>query len=224
MKQKPPLPGPSPLLRNMLSRAMPDIREPSEERAEGHLIELSHSLVGSDGLEIAFDIAKAPVPPRRYVAEVCSVGIKDCHLRLVFGQRALGDDDQLDSALVIRLSPHAAHNFVNMVDGMNRPGLEGIAAVVGVKAEPLLVKVTRPTQMAHLEANIAALGVSGFESCLDFYHASPFAMKNIEKKKHVGIEPVVRVTLSTGMLLSLISRARELVVELPAPPASGEQR
>lgn len=203
---------------------MPDIREPSEDRSEGHLIELSHSLVGSHGVEIAFDIAKAPVPPRRYVAEVCSVGIKDRHLRLVFGQRTLGDDEHLDSALVIRLSPHAAHHFVNMVDGMNRPGLEGIVAIVGVRAEPLLENLTRPTQMAHLEANMAALGVSGFESCLDFYHISPFVMKNIENKKQVGIEPVVRVTLSTGMLLSLISRSRELVVELPAPPTSGEQR
>lgn len=202
----------------MLSRALPDVREPSEERADGHLIELSHSLVGSDGLEIAFDISKAPVPPRRYVAEVCSVSIVDNHLRLVFGQRALGEDEQLDSALIIRLSPHAAHHFVNMIDSMNRPGLEAIAATVGVKVEPLWEKLPRPTQMAHLEANMAALGVSGFESCLDFYHASPFVMRNIEQKKQVGIEPVVRVTLSTGMLLSLISCARVLVVELPAPP------
>lgn len=208
----------------MLARALPDVREPAEEREEGHLIELSHSLVGSDGIEIAFDISKAPVPPRRYVAEVCSVSIIDGHLRLVFGQRALGEDDQLDSALVIRLSPHAAHHFVNMVYGMNRPGLDAIAAVVGVKPEPLMSKVPRPTQMAHLEANMAALGVSGFEACLDFYHASPFVMRNIEKKKQVGVEPVVRVTLSTGMLLSLTSRARELVVELPAPPKPGVQK
>jgi hypothetical protein len=209
----------------MLSRSLPDIREPATERHDGHLVEISHSAVGGSGfVGISFDVSKAPVPPRRYVAEVCSVSIDGDQLRLVFGQRVLGAPDELDSALVIPLSPPAAADFVAMLDSMKDPGLEAIAAAVGVTPQPLLEKVPRPSQVAYLAANIAALGVQSFESCVDFYHASPFVMRNVEKKKQIGLEPVVRITMSTGLLLSLAASARELLVQLPVfPPVGGRK-
>lgn len=215
MKQKPAAAAPSRLLTTMISHAVPDYREPSPARNEGHLIDVTHRRSGNDVVEVGFDISSAPVPPRHYVAEVCFVDVNDGHLRLVFGQRALGIGEELESAIVIRLSPHAAHNFVDLIFGMTHPGLEAIAATMNIAPTPLLSSITRPVHVAHLAANMAAVGVSGYESCLDFYQTSPFAMKHIEKKKQIGVEPVVRVNLSTGLLLSLASEAKSLVANFP---------
>lgn len=213
---------PSPLVKSMVARAVPDIRQPSTDRDEGHLLDVSRKLTGNDLMSINVDISSAPVPPRRYVAEVCSVSLHGGHLRLIFGQVALGEESALESALVIRLTPHSAHHFVEMLGGMKRPGLQVIAEKVGIPPIPLLAEVSRPAQTAHLAANMAALAVSGFESCLDFYQASAFSMHYVGKKDRLGVEPVVRIDLSTGLLISLARRATELVVELPAPPSVGE--
>jgi hypothetical protein len=200
-----------------------EVREAARERFDGHLVDISHhSGPTSGGVSVRLDVSAAPVPPRRYEAEVGAVSLIDGHLRLVFGQSVLGAEEELDSALVIRLAPEAAHSFVAMIFAMSNPGLEAIARITGARTEPLLSTVPRPAQVARLAANMAAVGVSGFESCIDFYHASPFVMRNIETKKQIGVEPVVRITLSTGLFLSLALEARTLVAQLPDLTPAGD--
>ena len=62
MNQRSTPPAPSRLLKSMMMNALPDLREASTARDEGHLIDVTRMLSGNDVIAIGFDISKAPVP------------------------------------------------------------------------------------------------------------------------------------------------------------------
>lgn len=167
-----------------------------------------------DTIRLGIDINSAPVPPRRYAADICSVvnGGKD--VKIIFGQENLGEGP-LESAIVIRLSYVAVQWFVNSVAEMNSPSLEEILEGMNLDPEVLSTVNERPFQTANLVANFAAVGVSGFETCMDFYHASPFAMRALPGRNNLEVEPVVRVDLRTSLFASLVTELNQIALQLP---------
>jgi hypothetical protein len=142
-------------------------------------------------------------------------------LRLIFGQNSLGGGP-LDTALVIRMSPMAGRQFAESTDQMENPGLNAIAENVGITAESLVQITVRPHQTANMVANFVAAAVSGYETCLDFYHASAFAMRNVAHQNSLELEPVVRVDMRTSIFMSLVSEIQAIVKTLPVPKAEAQ--
>lgn len=165
-------------------------------------------------LTFGIDIASAPVPPRRYTAESAGMRTSNGDVRFLFGQHYL-DEAALESMVSVRMNPIATKQLLVSIDEMKDPGLENIARIMGVSASPLTEAFQRPQHMANMVANLAAIAVSGFETCIDFYHASAFAYGNVKKSDRLEVEPVVRIDLQTSVFLSIVKRMRELVSEFP---------
>lgn len=68
-----------------------------------------------------------------------------------------------------------------------------------------------PTSTVALAVTVILAGFAGGEGCLDFYHASPFAVHRVtEGATQIGLEPVVRVTLPTAALFALLDELRRI--------------
>jgi hypothetical protein len=62
---------------------------------------------------------------------------------------------------------------------------------------------------------MAIFAMTGQDSCIDFYQASPFAMAVALRAKKLQLDPVVRVEVRTPLLISLIAELRtQLAQEL----------
>ena len=86
----------------------------------------------------------------------------------------------------------------------------GIAEGVGIAPSPLVDIATKPHQMALVVANFVQAGVSRYETTIDFYRATPFAIQKAKANRDVTLEPVVRVDIQTGQFMSLASRLAEI--------------
>jgi hypothetical protein len=182
----------APRLQNLIASS-------ASARKEGEpvpLVALGQEHQGQFGV----DVSKAPVPQRRYAAEICSLSGDMHEVRIVFAQRCLMGDT-LESAIVIRMSRKAAGEFLNSVD---MPQIESMVATGSVE---LLDTITgRPRNTANMVANLVSVGVVDNETCMDFYHASAFAIAKIHNQSKLELEPVVRVDLRTSLFLPMMQK------------------
>ena len=190
-------------------------------RYEGHPLSVLKMPAGlgssEDVITVGLDISSAPVPQGRFAAELCEVRFEFNDLRLIFAQRTL-DRGGLDSALIVRMNPIAGHQLLRSINDMQRPGLDGIAEAMGIQATPLAKISQQPSQMANVVANLVAIAVSGFETCMDFYHASAFAMRNVTDSDTLAVEPIVRVDVQTAVFVSMVQELRALESVMPPEP------
>ena len=190
-------------------------------RDDGHpltLLELPEGLGRSqDAVSFGLDISAAPVPQRRYAAELCQVSYVYNDVRFIFGQRNISNEG-LNSALVVRMSPLATGQLLKSIEEMSSPGLEAIAKTMGISATPLMPISQQPAQMANVVANLVAIAVSGYETCIDFYHASAFAMRMAADTKTFSVEPIVRVDIQTSIFLSMVQELQTIVKSFPRLP------
>lgn len=183
-------------------------------RSEGHAVAMIPMDRTSSGDVVGFglDLATAPVPSRRYAADVCFVELEDGAVKFVFGQRGLSD---FESALIVRMNPHAARQFLDSLREMNSPSIKELAAMVDAEMRPQR-KIGEARQSVGVVANIAAVALTTWEGCIDFYHASAFAFRAFARKSgHLEVEPVVRVDLSMGLFLGLVDALERLASQLP---------
>lgn len=182
-------------------------------RSEGHAVALQK--VSEDAATVTFglDMSMAPVPQRRYAAELATVKCDGQDVKFIFGQSSLGGG-AWDSALVIRMNPVSAKQLSESVDHMGNPSLAQIAEMSGFMAESLSEIHEQPRQTAYMVANFAGIGVSGHETCIDLYHASAFAMRNLHESKALEVEPVVRVDIRTSIFMSLVSELAQIVQKM----------
>lgn len=179
-------------------------------RSEGHSVHFEHlDAHGAVGL----DVSKAPVPSRRYAAEACAVDSDGRDMRIVFVQSAVFGDE-IETALVVRMNPTAVVQYAESVTSMKSPNLTEIAEIMKVVPEPLLEIKSRPHQTVKVVANLVSMAVAGHETCIDFYHASAFAVRKSEGQNKIEVEPVVRVDMSTSLFLSLNDRMQEIASQL----------
>lgn len=194
----------SPLLQSIMS---------SKERSEGHPIPIKTVGVTESGdTKYSIDVAGAAMPQRRYAAEMCSMTFNDFDAKIVFAQSCLVPDG-LDSALVIRMSPQALIDLADTFTGFSKQ-IAALKAQLDFKEDPLVVIDKRPHNMATAVANICSVAIAGHETCLDFYHASAFAMGKSRSNSSLEIEPVVRVDMRTSQFASLLDKVNEVAKHL----------
>lgn len=197
--------APSALMQRLVSSAAPD-------RSEGLPVPLLRipETDANHQAHFGIELSKAPVPQRRYAAEICTLRFDGLEARFIFGQRCL-IGDTLDSALVIRMSPKALKEFADSLDGMS---ISTIPHELQLASESLTEITSRPQQMANVVANLVSVGVADQETCLDFYHASAFAIGKAHKETKLEVEPVVRVDIRTSLFIALVSKLNEISTEI----------
>jgi hypothetical protein len=197
--------APSALVRTLVSGR--------NHRSEGHAVALHR--VSEDAATVTFglDMSMAPVPQRRYAADLAALKYDGQDIKFIFGQSSLVGG-AWDSALVIRMNPVSAKQLFESVDQMGNPSLAQIAEISGFTAEFLSEIRDEPRQTANMVANFAGIGVSGHETCIDLYHASAFAMRNLHESGALEVEPVVRVDIRTSIFMSIVSGLAKIVQQM----------
>lgn len=184
---------------------------------EGAVVELARRPVtrpdGSTGLELNIDLALAPVPEKRYVADVASLNYADGVLQMLFGQRKIARSDALRSLIVVQMTSTAAGQFVKTLAGFE-PGVRTWLEQNSIRSQLSNIE-EEPEQTVTLFANMIGLAFAGREACMDFYHASAFSLHYVQQNRKMAVEPVVRVIVGSGLLLALIDRLHEFEPTFP---------
>src|SRR5258708_6901353 len=85
-------------------------------QGEGAVVELARRQVtqpdGSTALELNLDLSMAPVPEKRYVADIASLIYEDDVVQLLFGQKKVGRHSGLRSLIVVQMTSTAASHFL----------------------------------------------------------------------------------------------------------------
>ncbi len=182
----------------------------SNRTGEGIPVDMAfRPIIGVDGTTTSvatLNLADAQVPERRYVADFCAIiRSQNDVVKVVFGQSKLMSKD-LKTALVLHLVPHAIRSILGAVRGVDSPTFFEIALRNGIPEVELSEIEAEPEQVVTLAASMAMIGVSGREACLDFYHASPFAVLQSHTTKKMLIDPVVRVTIQAAQMYAMLRR------------------
>ncbi|RZF29999.1 hypothetical protein EVC45_10420 [Paraburkholderia sp. UYCP14C] len=163
----------------------------------------------SDGsFQFGLDLNEVPVPSRRYIADVGCVVQSRGEVKLIFGQERIGTSS-LRSMLIVQMSELGAKQCLQSFVAMS-PSLTDIAGTVGVESEKLSVDLVEPDQAVSFAANFVAAAIVGAEACLDFYHASPFALRSVHLSKKLSVEPVVRVDIRLSLLMAMIDELERI--------------
>ena len=153
------------------------------------------------------DLSKAPVPDRKFTADVCSVLFGEYTVRLVFGQERI-DGKGLRSAIVIQMSRASASNIVRMFDAMKDPSVDEIARLNKIAIEQLSTGLDEPPQALTVSANMSIIAISGHDACIDFYEASPFSLGVAIRSQKLALDPVVRIDLRASLVFGLMAAMR----------------
>lgn len=170
-------------------------------------------LDGSTLLEVGFDLAEAPVPARRYIAEIAQVVQEPELVRLCFGQRLVVGKG-LRSLLVLNMTPDHLADFLRSCDQF-WVNVQSQVKSSGIEPIPLYRITEEPSQTVSMAVNLIAAAYASREACLDCYHISPFTFRALQHSDHIGLNPVVRIDLPTSLLYSLLKALLELRSALP---------
>jgi hypothetical protein len=194
---------------------------PHPRHGEGVIIETARRMVplpnGSSSFELVLDFGKAPVPERKYVANVGSVTYeKDEALYLIFGQRTVaGRTRELRTIIEVAVSSVGALMFLRSLESI-REQLKVLDRQIGhVDGLSDVAQEVPGPQTATLAANQIVIAFSGREAVMDFYHASPFVLSQLNNNGKFAVDPVVRVILPSRLLLTVISKVEEYKKEFP---------
>lgn len=177
-----------------------------------------HTFVATDGKSISqlgVDLSRATVPDRKYAADTCAVSYAKQTVRIIFGQERF-DTGELRSAVAVKMSPRGVVQFLASIETAMPEDVIKAISNDGVEAQNLVSADLEPKQIAVvLVANMAIAAASSSEACVDFYQASPFAMgvamqSTSNSTAPLAVEAVVRVDLSTGLLLGLIDELKRV--------------
>ena len=168
---------------------------------------------GRTGQLISVDLTQAPVPDRRYVSDAAAIVADEHELKVCFAQRKLASDS-LRSMLVVHIPYEGVYRFLESLDGFVSTLKEFAKKVDLAKAQLMDIK-EEPAQTVALTANIVGVSFSGRDACLDFYHTSAFAIMALKSGGPFVVDPVVRVTLTSGQLLSIIERVQAMKDSFP---------
>lgn len=169
---------------------------------------------GQTVMSLSLDFTTAPVPDRKYVADVAWVVQATDSIKLLFGQNKVSSG--LRSLLVINISPESAKVFINAIDLVQKPSFREIAELTQL-AIPQLIEITEePEQTIAFKANIISGSVSGHDACIDFYYISPISMRNLATMDKAGIDAVVRVDIQVNLFVAFIEQLKVVSQNYPS--------
>ena len=174
--------------------------------------EHSVDVKGATGVLLTIDFTSAPVPDRRYAADIAAVERVNDMVNIIFGQTKVGGGFR--SLLIINMSASAVHQFLRSLADI-LPTIREYAKRISLAKVDLTEVGQEPNQTVALTANLVAASQSGREACLDFYYSSPWVMMQVKKGGEFAAEPIVRITLTTGLLLAISTKLESVGAELP---------
>lgn len=173
---------------------------------EGYLLDMTVVDSDTSSQTVVVNGLSVPVPDRKYACDAAQVLFTNTGVRLLFGQ-CLPVGNGLLSMLVINI---AAESIMQFLGSINHEFEESAKAYLKDKGgvPSLSTFQENAEQSVVLTGSFILAGYTGFASCLDIYNASPFSIQQMAAMKKLAVEPVVRVNLSTGLMLALIDALR----------------
>jgi hypothetical protein len=171
---------------------------------------------GKTDVQLQLNMLEAPTPARRYAAETAMVEVADDLVRLTFGQFG-HSKKSLRTLLVVRMYPEAVRRLLTSSNDLTSAVTEFMGRN-SLKAQVLPETVEEdPPHVVLVDSNVVAIGFSGREAEADFYHVTPMALRRTEQTQSNDLEldPVVRVSLPTTMLASVLALLYGLGDRLP---------
>lgn len=182
----------------------------SYRQGEGYPLTVSSRASGDPGkTTLEFSLHELPVPDRRYVADVASVIRANGFVRMLFGQTKI-DGVQLRSLLDIHFPISAISRFLGTAKALE-VAFDELKSSSEFSPVYLSDIKDEPEQTIGLTANILMASCSGEESCMDLYQISPYSVAEVKKGRGLSADPVVRVSLPTELLLSLIEEFHSII-------------
>jgi hypothetical protein len=167
---------------------------------------------GSKAVFVGFDMALAPVPDRKYVADAANFIQADDSAKLLFGQRKISGSS-LRSLLVVHLSNES---LTQLADISRQISVQLSAYLKERKLDTIsfLDINEEPAQTIGFSANIIGCAYAGTEATMDFFHASAFAMHQAltnASAPQLGLDPVVRVNIPSRLLSTILAAVEAAV-------------
>lgn len=199
------------------------IQRVAERPGEGAILathrQQSVNVDGTTGIALAIDMSSAPVPERRYVADVASVVRVADSVRLIFGQSRVGNNE-LRSLVVIHMPSLGIHQFLSSADEI-KAAMVGFAKKFRLSVGQLTQIQVEPLQTVALAATIIMASVSGREACMDFYYSSPYIAYQVIRGGKFAVDPVARVMLPMNLLLAICNQLEAIKDDLPNDSTEG---
>ena len=170
---------------------------------------------GGTTLAISFDVSHAPVPQRRYTADVAWVEYREPIVKMMFAQQRV-DGENLRSLIVLHMTTEATRRFVESCESFT-PTVKLVVERSGGHASPLVRPSREPEQTVALTCNAIAGALAQGEVCMDCYHVPPFAARDSVDHDELEIEAVVRLSLPSSLALSVLEELGSIVDRLPEP-------
>ena len=160
-------------------------------------------------------MSTAPVPDRKYAAEVASVLLCRNDFKIMFGQEKLGlVPGVLRSLVVINVGPPAIAGVIDLLSHKDRESVWGVAGRNHVGSGELTEITEEPTTTIGLRANQIMMAAAGEEACMDFYQASAFSIHAGSINQKLSLDPIVRVEMKFSLFLAILEKLQELDAQL----------
>jgi hypothetical protein len=179
-------------------------------------IKITQSTEDHGMVEMWLDYEKAQVPSRAYFADYVDVIEGRADITLVFGRLKPGTS-RLRSQVEISF---ARESMVTQVWQSARE----LHAVLqkGKKQELPPIEGLEPSELVHTSrANNVFMAVMGEEAILDFYYIAPSDIHFVKlgRRDNVNLEPVIRVSAPSPLVLEFLDKCGEVVAKIPKAEA-----
>jgi hypothetical protein len=187
---------------------------------EGSVVSLTPKMVttksGAHIQVLQANMAAAPVPDRKYAANVANAALRRGEVELMFGQERVGSVG-LRSLVLVSIGATPIRAFLASLDRMGdgKVKLSDIARNAGTSPEQLVDIHEEPLQTILLRANQIVVAIADDEVCLDFFQASAFSVHDAQRTHKLSVDAIVRIEFRLSLLLGLVKRLTELERQLP---------
>lgn len=161
---------------------------------------------GGTEVQISFDYSKADKPEFSYVADHCSVSLGDSGYIIAFGKMT-SDQCSLRTRMEISF-PEGM--FQKQLINSTRDFMSRMPKGVSIR-DVTQRTFPDPDKLQTLRSNNVMVGAWGDEAVADFYFLSPseFAIAGRALPTDIRLAPVVRVTLSIGLLRDFLTKCHQ---------------
>lgn len=164
--------------------------------------------------EMNVDYQRAGVPERFYYADYCDVRRARFGFALLFGKLISGT-----SRLLTKIEIGFPEQlFVKQLWG-NTIEFQKTLAVIAEKIPMTPLEIVEDTEKIQtFRANNVFMAMSDEEAVMDYYYLSPrdIHFARTQRKDELGLEPVIRVLMSTGLMIEFFERCKEYVESMSA--------
>lgn len=164
-------------------------------RGEGFPVQVQFTRLSDEKTESRFQLNVLGAPTRIFFSDAIHIRVLEHGTRIGFIQTDYSGK-RARALLEIYMTREAAEQLASTVVAAN------------FEAAPIDFNVDiqeEPENSISYQANFARLARGGMSACADFYYASPYGLINGDKRGSAYLDPVVRVTTTDAVFLTLIN-------------------